>query len=409
VAPYPETSIASVATRVDYIERSEAVVARGGTILGQGFTRADYVDLFAERARSVTLRSYHLENVHLDTAAMTLIKDGSKIKETNYLVPPEYYDQACVIENGLVRLEDSVNYIMARGFSNYYHWLVQTIPAVDWSLQKLPSSIFALLTGHLATWQAEMLSILDYDNVPRIVLDPSHHYLVPALDYSEFQNGSSSFEISQSAQATYKRLAAVATDSSPAKADIIYIARTDSTNRVAENEAEILRLLEAEGILTVVPGMLSVSQQINLFSKADAVIGLHGAGLTNIVFCRPGTILYELSSTHYLNPCFSRLAQAGGLSYVIDLFDNGSQDIGDPHNRRWVVDLDFVLGRIREIKLRVSSLHSKSVPVVEPVSAIDYLKGKSPSPMEGLRAELPLTSNKKMKGLRSWLPRFFSC
>ena len=77
-------------------------------------------------------------------------------------------------------------------------------------------------------------------------------------------------------------------DLSPAKADIIYVARTDTANRVAENEADIMDLLKEEGICVVVPGRLSVAQQINLFGKAEAIIGPHGAGLTNIVSADPG-------------------------------------------------------------------------------------------------------------------------
>ena len=45
-------------------------------------------------------------------------------------------------------------------------------------------------------------------------------------------------------------------DPSPAKADIIYVARTDTANRVAENEADIMDLLEEEGICVVMPGRI---------------------------------------------------------------------------------------------------------------------------------------------------------
>jgi capsular polysaccharide biosynthesis protein len=51
------------------------------------------------------------------------------------------------------------------------------------------------------------------------------------------------------------------------------------------------------------------------------VIGAHGAGLTNVVFCRPGTILYELMPNFYINPCCRRLAQTAGLTYHADIFE----------------------------------------------------------------------------------------
>jgi hypothetical protein len=377
-----ETSIASAAASTDYIEHSEPLAKTGTMIFGRGFVRQDYVDLFKERTVSANLRNYHLDDVHLDTAAMTLIKDGHKIRETNYLVPPTHYDRACVTEAGLVRLEGGTDHVMARAFDNYYHWLVQTIPAVDWSLRTMRSAKVALLSGHLNVWQTEMLALLDYDRVPRIALDPGHHYSIPTLHYSEFQNGSTSFKISRCAQATYKRLADAAINSSLAEADIIYIARTDTINRIAENEGEVIKLLKSEGVSIVIPGQLSVSQQINLFGKADAIIGPHGAGLTNIVFCRPGTIFYELSPIHYLNPCFARLAQAAGLNYLIDLFESSLATSGDPHDRGWLIEPDIIMARVREIKLRVASLRPRPVfttpleappPVIAPRSVEAHL------------------------------------
>jgi capsular polysaccharide biosynthesis protein len=314
-----------------------------------------------------------LNNVHLDTGAMTLIKDGYRLKETCYLVPPEVYEQACVIAHQVIKLDPGISYIMARNFDNYYHWTVQAIPAIDWSLRYLPVANFALLSGRLTKWQAETLAILGHDRVARIAFDTHRCYFVPDLDYSEFQNGRTSFEVSLSAQSTYRRLAASAINSSRADCDIVYLARTDTANRTVENEGEIIKLVESEGIQAVVPGSLSVERQINLFGKVDAVIGPHGAGMTNIVFCRPGSAVYEMGTTHYRNPCFARLAQSADLNYTIDLFRGSGDDCGgDMHSRRWTIDPDVVLRRIHEIKAHVASMRSAPVFVSE--------MGKEPGP-----------------------------
>jgi capsular polysaccharide biosynthesis protein len=37
---------------------------------------------------------------------------------------------------------------------------------------------------------------------------------------------------------------------------------------------------------------MSLREQVALFQTADAVVGLHGAGLVNIAFCRTGTVRY---------------------------------------------------------------------------------------------------------------------
>jgi hypothetical protein len=365
MAPVPETSIGQVAARTDFIERSEPLPPPVAT-LGRGFDRPDYAELFRPRSHTASIRNYHLESVHLDTAAMTLFKEGMKIRESNYLVPPEFYENARVIETDLIKLESTTDYVMARSFDNYYHWLVQTIPGLDWAARNIGKENVTLLSGNLKPWQAEILEILGYDRIAQIVLDPRHHYFIPQLEYSEFQNGSTAFEISLSAQAIYVRLAALAADGMPGDTDILYVARTDSTNRAAENEAALMRLLEAEGVQVVVPGSLSVRQQINLFGKARAVIGPHGAGLSNVVFCRPGTIFYELLPSHYLNPCISRLAQAAGLEYQIDLFESVPSDSGDPHARGWILDTELILSRVIDIKRRIAAARLRKAAIAIP-------------------------------------------
>ncbi len=60
---------------------------------------------------------------------------------------------------------------------------------------------------------------------------------------------------------------------------------------------------------------LSFRQKVNLFSSAEAVVSAHGAGLTHLAFCRPGTPVLEIFSPDYVNGCFWALSDAAGLSY----------------------------------------------------------------------------------------------
>jgi hypothetical protein len=410
VASLPETSIASVATRIDIIERPEPLDPWQGMTLGRGIDRHDCSDQFMGRSVSAGLGNYHLENVHLDGAALTFIQNGSKIKETHYLVPPGAYEKAGDPVSDLIALDPHTSYIMARAFPNYYHWMAQSIPTIDWSLRTLPPAQFAILSGHLNKWQEEALSILEYDRVPRFAIDRGRNYSIKSIDYCDFQNGGSSFEVSRVAAATFKRMAAAAMDQSPAEADIIYVARPGTTRRIAVNEAEVVKLLEAEGILAVDPGLRSVSRQINLFGKAAAIIGPHGAGLTNIVFCRPGTIFNELLPAHYLNPCFTRLAQAGSLTYNIDLFESEPEIGADPQDRGWSIDPDFVRGRIREIKQRVAALHPRPVVMPGRMTAMDFLRqpGSNPTPAPSIEAHSEPKANRIPAKGRSWLARLFS-
>ena len=85
------------------------------------------------------------------------------------------------------------------------------------------------------------------------------------------------------------------------------------------------------------------------------VIGPHGAGLANIAFCQPGTIIYELIPGHYRNPCFLALALQGDLAYWADRFETGCA-IGD-YTSPWVADID-----IDQVMRRIDELERTAIP-----------------------------------------------
>ncbi len=114
-----------------------------------------------------------------------------------------------------------------------------------------------------------------------------------------------------------------------------------------------MEFLREQGVRIVVPGALSLGEQIDLFRAARAVIGPHGAGLSNVAFCEPGTILYEFIPEHYTNPCFARLAQATGLHYWADLFP--SQGQGGIHEQTWTLSPDVIADRLTALRKRLAA------------------------------------------------------
>ena len=63
----------------------------------------------------------------------------------------------------------------------------------------------------------------------------------------------------------------------------------------------------------VVLDNMSLLQQIELFYHSRLVIGIHGAGLSNIIFCQPETNVLELGEV--LVPCYVNLAKKMNLKY----------------------------------------------------------------------------------------------
>ena len=72
-------------------------------------------------------------------------------------------------------------------------------------------------------------------------------------------------------------------------------------------------------VIAVDPGGLSsLGEQVKLFRFADGVVGPHGAGLANIVFSRPGTVVVELPTTEHAGMLFFQdFSNALGLLHAI--------------------------------------------------------------------------------------------
>ena len=58
---------------------------------------------------------------------------------------------------------------------------------------------------------------------------------------------------------------------------------------------------------------MTLKEQILLFRDSTVAIGIHGAGLSNVVFQRPGAALIELGDVE--KPCFEPLATKLDVRY----------------------------------------------------------------------------------------------
>ena len=92
-----------------------------------------------------------------------------------------------------------------------------------------------------------------------------------------------------------------------------YISREDAGGRHILNEDALLQLLQLHGYERIVLGTLDFDRQAALFASASAIIGLHGAGLTNIIFAPRSCRVIEILPGSYGTPAFAVLSAARGL------------------------------------------------------------------------------------------------
>ncbi len=358
--------IGHAAYEVVDLERSAPLQGTFDIELGELFVEPSLRAHFARREYTGPIRLYRISDVTLDASLMLLLRSRSRITETRHHVTDEEY-AAALVKPMMAATHDPANHYVIccnRTWQNYYHWLIQTVPAIDWSLQTDYHRNRTLVLWPLYPWQEATLKLLGCEDADRLTLDISDAHNFPSAEFSDFLGAGMPDMVSLSAMATFRRLSGRVPWTRDA-AEVIYVARTDSRNRVMENEAELIALLERRGVRIVVPGALSFEEQIATFRAARLVIGPHGPGLSNIVFCQAGACVYEMLPRHYPNVVYNRLAQSAELHYWADLFEGVGE--GFVHDRTWRVDLEVVAARLNAILARLAS-----IPRVEP--AMDFLK-----------------------------------
>jgi len=106
---------------------------------------------------------------------------------------------------------------------------------------------------------------------------------------------------------------------------ILYVSRSDSNRRKLLNEKNLIEAINRKlncKLTCIVPTSYTVEDQLDIFRSARIVIGLHGAGLANIVFCKKGTHIIEIAPSVHKNICYQYLSTALGLIHHFAYFSS---------------------------------------------------------------------------------------
>jgi len=95
----------------------------------------------------------------------------------------------------------------------------------------------------------------------------------------------------------------------------LFVARESSHDRPIVNQQDTLELVTQYGFEIVFLEELSLPEQAVLFNSACVIVSTHGAGLTNLVYCNPGTTVVEIFGAH-VYPYFFGLSNLCGLRYI---------------------------------------------------------------------------------------------
>ncbi|UJF32105.1 glycosyltransferase family 61 protein [Paenibacillus hexagrammi] len=206
----------------------------------------------------------------------------------------------------LTYTDDIVALLSSKDSHIYYHWMFDVLPRIYLMHKRgILADKYVINGKRLAPFQYETLQALGIRRSQIIESHDELHLQARKLIMPHFTSGIRPQWVCEFLR---KKLMI-----QPKLAPIpgykrIYISRANARKRKLLNEPEVIRLLQKYGFRSVSLETMPVSQQIQIFSGAEAVVAPHGAGLTNIVFSPPGIKVIEMLSPQLVHNCYPILS-----------------------------------------------------------------------------------------------------
>jgi tetratricopeptide (TPR) repeat protein len=228
-------------------------------------------------------------------------------------------------------VDGNVAVLSARwGGAAYFHWMFDVITRFD-LLQRsgLIETIDKFVVNACdSSYQAETLKILGIP--PDRILESrcnlhitADKLIVPSISY-DGAGAVSQWKCDYLKQIFLNEQQSLNTDYS----ERIYISREQASYRRIVNEEDVICCLEKFGFRTVKLETMSIAEQAACLAAAKIVVAPHGGGLTNLVFCSPGTKVIEIFPPIYVPSCFwtiSNLCELEHYYLIAELFDDPTQ------------------------------------------------------------------------------------
>jgi hypothetical protein len=173
---------------------------------------------------------------------------------------------------------------------NYFHWLLKMLPRLD-LLERSEGSLEGIDTFLInkPTWQQEQVyrGLGLWDRCA--VIDRKTCAACRMLAAPSLMHGAPEW----ACRYVRKKLGRCELPAIPLERKI-YVVRGNAIHRSLVNEREVCLLLESYGFEIVDCSNLSVAEQASLFASSAVIVGVHGAALSNLVFCKPGAVVLEI-------------------------------------------------------------------------------------------------------------------
>lgn len=241
---------------------------------------------------------------------------------------------------------------------NYFHWMFDVLPRLD-LLRKSKSKYDRLIINRGSEYQEdtckfqdESLELLGIPKDRLIECDEQTHIQAKKLIVSS-SAGYTAHVPKHVCQFIREEFLVNDNIQKLNGYERIIVSREDSLHRKVLNEKEVIEVLKKYGFKLVTLSAMSLGEQIQLFNSADVIVSPHGAGLTNLVFCNPGTKVIELFTPTYLLPSFYIISNHMDLDYYYLIGKEVPPDqTRSNHKDPIVIDLDKLQRTLNLAKIK---------------------------------------------------------
>ncbi|MES2566583.1 MAG: glycosyltransferase family 61 protein [Bacteroidota bacterium] len=234
------------------------------------------------------------------------------------------------ITNKVIKIDGDCILIHHSWYQNYYHWMIEIMPRLFLMKDQL-SDKRLVIHKNISKFHLETLSKFNFKDI--VFIEDNELIKCQKISFTSFPNFYTNQTLTIGSQSInlielninfciMREMKQWIQNNNPLlkneiyfRNEKIYISRKKAGHRKILNEPELDVFFNETGFKKIFLEDISFDEQIELLHNASIVVGIHGAGLSNILFMRPGTHVINLISDKHYEFCYLNIASMASVNY----------------------------------------------------------------------------------------------